>query len=261
MSTDATKSELPPWIGDYFRQAYDSHERLIRVIYVSRRGISGVTALPRLTRAIARVEGRAEDADELKAVEEQAELAKTEVEDDFPVLHSLATGAIWSWLEHLVKGLLVERLVHDRKALQLPAFQRIKVRLSDYVSLNRREQAAYLVELLEQETASPLKRGANRFESLLEPFGLSGSVDEQVTKTLFELQQVRNAIAHQNGRCDRRLKTSCPWLKLKIGEPIKVSGQQLKNYANATAEYALGVLYRIGDGHGVNLRNNLNDDA
>lgn len=260
MSSDATKPKLPPWIGNYFRQAYDSHERLIRVIYVSRRGIASVTALPGLTRALAKVEGRAEDGDELKAVDEQAALAKSEAGDDFPVLHSLAVVAIWSWLEHLVKGLLIEHLAHDRKTLQLPAFQRIKVRLSDYISLSKREQAAYLVELLEQETTSALKRGANRFESLLEPLGLSGPVDEQVAKTLFELQQIRNAIAHQNGRCDRRLKTSCPWLKLKIGEPNRVSSLQLKSYADATAGYALNVLYRIGDDHGVNLRSS-EDDA
>jgi hypothetical protein len=35
--------------------------------------------------------------------------------------------------------------------------------------------------------ASPLKRGVNRFESLLEPFGLADSLPDGCARTLFEL--------------------------------------------------------------------------
>jgi hypothetical protein len=246
--------QVPGWVGEYFRQAYDSHERLLRVISISRRGIGSVTAMPRLTKALAKVQGKEEDPRVAKLIEEDAALAKSEYETDFPVLHSLAVVALWSWLEHLVKGLLVERIVHDRTTLQLPAFQKLKLKLSDYLSLTKREQAAYLVELLEQEASSTLKRGVNRFETLLDPLRLASAVSESTAKSIFELQQVRNAIAHQNGRCDRRLKSNCPWLKLKLGEPIAVSSKQLDSYATAAAEYSLDVLYRIGDHHGVNLR-------
>jgi hypothetical protein len=249
----------PAWIGNYFREAFDAHKRLVGVIHVSRKGIATVTALPTLSRALSKYEGRTEDAQKAKAMEEQAALAKSEVDGDYPALHSFAVVAIWSWLEHLVKGLLVEHLVHDRKTLQFPAFQKIKVRLGDYVSLTKREQASYLVELLERETASSLKSGVNRFESLLDPLNLSGEFDESSSKIIFELQQIRNAIAHQNGRSDRRLKSNCLWLKLRIGEPIAVSSSQLTSYSDVAARYALEIFYRIGDAHGINLRTKSED--
>ena len=258
-ATEAKKKRVPPWVGDYFRQAYDSLERLIQVIHVSRRGIAGIQALPRLTKALAKVEGKEEDPNKAKLVEEDAALAKSEVEKDFPVLHTLAVVALWSWLEHLIKGLLAESLAKTPKHVQAPSFNKLKVKLSDYLPLNKREQAAYLVELLEQETSAALKRGVNRFESLLAPLGLSGEVPDTTAKAIFELQQVRNAIVHQNGRCDRRLRSSCPWLKIKIGAQITVGAEQLDVYSHAVGDYALDVLYRIGDQNGVNLRQDESD--
>lgn len=251
---DNGKSEIPAWIATYYRQAYDSHKQLMRVVQISREGIGALTALPRLSKAVARVSGQEDDADALRNIETNAALAESEVVSDFPVLHSLATVGLWSWLEHLVKGLVIEWLVHDRKALHAPAFQRIKVKVGDFQPLNRREKAAFLLDMLEQDTASGLKRGVNRFESLLEPLGLDGRASETTAKWIFELQQVRNSIAHQNGKCDRRLKASCPWLKLKIGQPLTISKHQLQSYSSATVDYALGILYRIGDRHGVELR-------
>lgn len=120
--------------------------------------------------------------------------------------------------------------------------------------MSKREQAAYLVELLGQETASSLKRGVNRFDVLLDPFGLAGSTKDKAAEHLFELQQIRNAVAHQNGRCDRRLKANCPWLKLKLHSPIRISAQQIGSYFEATGEYTLELLYRIGDQYGADLR-------
>ena len=259
MATRSAKSEtkkkkLPPWVHDYFTRAYDSHERLMRVLSVSKRGIGSARAMPKLRSALANFDGKTEDPKVQKLVTEDAELAKTEIDLDFPVLNSLAAIAIWSWLEHLIKGLLAEQVFHDRKAAKHPAFQKIRVKLSDYASLSKREQSSYLIELIEQDLAAPLKRGATRFESILEPFGLTGAVEPRISKAIFELQQIRNVIAHQNSRCDRRLKDSCPWLKLKIGQEVRVSSKQIASYSEATAEYALNVLYRIGDQNGIELR-------
>jgi len=99
--------------------------------------------------------------------------------------------------------------------LTVPAVQKLKVKLGDYILLSKAEQAHYLVELLEQDLASSLKQGVSRFENLLNPFSLGGPLPDGCAKTLFELQQVRNVVAHRNGIVDRRLKSECPWLKVK----------------------------------------------
>lgn len=253
-TAEAKKRKGLLWLADFYDQAYVSFDRLMRVINVSRRGISSIRALPDLVMAIVNAEGKVEDSVPVKLIEEDAALAKSEIDKDFPVLHSLAVVALWSWLEHLIKGLLAESLARDPKCVQSIPFNKIKVKLSDYLPLSKKEQATYLVELLEQETSASLKHGINRFESLLATIGISGHIPASTAKAIFELQEVRNAIVHQNGRCDRRLRSSCPWLNTKIGKEITISSDQLNVYSNAVADYAVDVLYRIADKHGVNLR-------
>jgi hypothetical protein len=252
--TPQPPNNLPSWIGKYFRESYDALDRLMSVVHLSRRSIAGMRAMPRLKKAIAAVQGKVQDEIEAQRVQKDAELAQSEVENGFPVLHTLAVVALWSWLEHTIKGLLVEHIARNRKALKSSAFSKLKIKLGEYVSLTKREQASYIVELLEQETSSSLKQGINRFEVLLEPLNLTGSTPDNIAKQLYELQQIRNSIVHQNGRCDRKLRASCPWLKAKLGSQITVSATQLELYAAAVSDYVLEVLYRVGDGHGVDLR-------
>lgn len=251
--------DLPHWVNPYFEQAYESQMLLAQVVSVSRRGMAGVVEMPRLSKAVARVSGKERTSEHIAALEEEAALAKSEVEKDFPVLHSLAAIGLWSWLEHLVKGLAVEWLLHNKKSMAEPAFQKLKIKIGEYAVLTRREQAAYLVELLEQDTSASLKQGINRFESILQCIDLSGKVSDRTARSIFELQQIRNVIAHRNGVCDRRLRTSCPWLKYKIGQPIRIGASQLGSYVVATTDYALSILFRVGDRYGVELRSHADD--
>jgi len=252
--TDAQK--LPKWITNHFRESLDSHELLMQITEISSRGIGVLRGMPKIVKVLADVEGNSHHPDSLKKLEraqKEAELAGTEVDRDFPVLHGLAVVGLWSWMEHFVKGFVALWLAHRRDALNVPAVQKLRVKLGEYLQLQKAEQAQFLVELLEQELASPLKRGATRFDSLLQPFGLTFQLPDGCAQTLFELQQVRNAIAHRNGRADRRLRSDCPWLKLKINQPVLVSRVMLRTYATAAAEFLLAFLYRVGEIYSVDL--------
>jgi hypothetical protein len=249
--------KLPEWITNHFKESLNSHETLMQIVHISERGIGVLRGIPKIVKVLADVDGKAGDpssAKHLEQAEKEASLAATEIEKGFPVLHCLAVVALWSWLEHCVKGFLALWLLHRRDAINVAAVQKLRVKLGDYLQLQKAEQAHFLVELLEQDLASPLKRGATRFESLLEPFGLSGALPDGCAQTLFELQQVRNAIAHRNGRADRRLRTQCPWLKLRLNQPVHVSGAMLQGYSNASGEFLLTLLYRVGDRYGTDLR-------
>lgn len=254
---DSSTSKLPEWITTHFKESLDSLETLMQIIHISERGISVLRGMPKVVKILADAEGKADApsaAKRLERAEQEAILAVTEIEKGFPVLHGLAVVALWSWLEHFVKGFVALWLLHRRDALTVPAVQKLRIKLGDYLQLQKAEQAQFLVELLEQDLASSLKRGVNRFESLLEPFGLSANTPGGCARTLFELQQVRNAIAHRNGRADRRLRSECPWLKLKLHQPVQVSHSMLKDYSNASGEFLLALLYRIGDLYDVDLR-------
>lgn len=251
---DIPTAKLPAWIKSHFRQSIDSQELLMQIIEISKRGISVVRGMPELIKALSQddeTKDKATTTERLARAESDAVLASNEVETDFPVLHSLAVVALWSWLEHFVKGFVALWLLHHQEALNAGAVQKLRVRLGDYLQLDRDEQAHFLVELLEQETASPLKRGVMRFDSLLEPFGLTFTLPDGCGKLFFELQQVRNAIAHRNGRADRRLLKECPWLEFKINDPVRVSTAMLGAYSGAAAEFALALFYKVRDIYNV----------
>ena len=223
--------KLPGWITDHFEQSIHSIENLMRIVSISERGIKVLRAMPSVVRAIAKAKDTEDTSDTAKRVEsaeQEAALAQREVDNDFPVLHGFAVVGLWSWLENFVKGFVVLWLVHRKGAYSATVLQRLRVKLGEYLALSKTEQAHYIVELMEQDLASPLKRGVTRFDSLFEPFALVATpLPDSHVKTLFELQQVRNAIAHKNGNADRQLKSMCPWLKAKLNRPVPVSPQDV----------------------------------
>lgn len=256
-TASAQARKLPEWITNHFKESLNSLELLMQITDISARGIGVLRGIPKIVKVLADVEGKLDHPDSVKRLEraqKEAELASAEVEKDFPVLHGFAVVALWSWMEHFVKGFVALWLTHRRDALDVQAVQKLRVRLGEYLQLQKTEQAQFLVELLEQELASPLKRGALRFESLLQPFGLSFQLPDGCGQTLFELQQVRNAIAHRSGRADRRLRSDCPWLKLKINQPVLVNHKTLHTYSEAASKFLLCFLYRVGDIYSVDLR-------
>lgn len=254
---ETSARKLPGWVTDHFKESLNSLELLMQITDISARGISALRGMPKIVKILADVEGNSDHPDSVKKLDraqKEAELASTEVERGFPVLHGFAVVALWSWMEHLVKGFVALWLAGRRDAMDVPAVQKLRVRLSEYLKLQKSEQANFLVELLEQELANSLKRGATRFESLLQPFGLSFQLPDGCGETIFELQQIRNAIAHRNGRADRRLRSECPWLKLKVNQPVLVSHKMLNAYYDAAGKYLLVFLYQVGDVYSVDLR-------
>jgi hypothetical protein len=250
--------KLPDWITDHFEQSLDSIHTLTRIVNVSERGISVLRGMPRVIKAIAKAKDTGDMPDTVKQIEsaeKEAALAQQEVDKGFPVLHGLAVVALWSWLENFVKGFVVLWLIHRKDAYAATALQKLRVKLGEYLQLSKTEQAHYIVELMEQDLASPLKRGVTRFDSLFEPFALVKTpLPDGCTKTLFELQQVRNAIAHKNGNVDHQLKSACPWLKVKLNQTVPVSHKMLDCYAEACIQYLLARLYDVGDRYAMNLR-------
>ena len=89
--------------------------------------------------------------------------------------------------------------------------------------------------------------------SYFKPFGLSGPVDDNVRRDLFELNQIRNAWVHRSGFADRRLVESCPWLNLKVGDAIRIDHKTTERYYNSVMAYALELIVRNGEYFGVDM--------
>jgi hypothetical protein len=148
---------------------------------------------------------------------------------------------------------LLSGLVENEPALLAQApFIHMKVEVGDFVLLDNAGRAEHVVTLLDDRTAGPLRQGINRFEELLKHFNLSGPVSGDMSKTLFELQQVRNLHAHRQGIADVRFSKACPWLNATIGNYHAVTRMAVDGYFRATVEYVLELIYRTNGRYGWN---------
>ncbi|MBI3409737.1 MAG: hypothetical protein HY040_15460 [Planctomycetes bacterium] len=223
---------------------------------MSIRGITMFRAMPQLVAAVAKAEGRSEHdetATELANAERHAAFAEHEANNGFPVLHANTALAVWSHLEAGIRLFLARWLQYEKAPFEIDAIQRLRVKIGEYERLQGEDRYFYIIDRLEQETAAPLRCGTSRFEVLLETFGLSGKLDADVQRDLFELNQVRNCLLHRAGRADRRLVDACPWLALEVGQQFKVTHDVTKQYIASAMHYATELVCRIGEHFGVDM--------
>ncbi|MCC2643350.1 MAG: hypothetical protein K0S45_3763, partial [Nitrospira sp.] len=143
-----SKRKLPEWITCHFRECLDTHQTLMQIIHISERGIGVLRGMPKIVKVLADVEVRSKDPKEaarLEAAEKEALLAQTEITKGFPILHGLAVVALWSWLEHFVKGFLALWLLNRRDALSVTAVRKLRIKLGEYLQVQKAEQGNYLV--------------------------------------------------------------------------------------------------------------------
>jgi len=249
------KPGAPKWATQPFRDFIDQTERLGHLLHLSMSGISMLRGVPKIVQVLAKVEEDfSEEAhDRFENANKVAELAHIELNDGFPLLHAQTAIALWSALEATIRLFLARWLQNYKQAMEVEAIQKLRVRIGEYERLEGEDRFFYILNRLEQELATPLKTGITRFELMLEPFGLSGPVDEDVRRNLFELNQIRNILVHRSGFADRRLVDSCPWLKLKVGDSVKVSHEMTDHYFQSVMNYALELIIRIGEYFGVDM--------
>jgi hypothetical protein len=209
-------------------------------------GIAMLRGRQKAIEALGKVDGPDENYEKnlARAVRER-ELAQTEIDNDFPLLHEQATVALWASLEALIRSFAARWLMNKPGALQCDAVKKLKVRLGDYEALDASERCLWIVDLLDQDAGGALRVGVSRFESLLHPLELHGPVEEDCRKTLFELSQVRNVIVHRRALADKRLIDSCAWLSLKVGDRIRIKHAMWRHYNSAVAEYVLELIQRV----------------
>jgi len=253
---DKKKNGAPSWATAPFEWFLEEAKQLDQLLWLSIRGISVLQAGPKVVDAIAFAKGVKDEPKhkkEKKMAQEIASLARNEVEENFPLLYAHNLVAIWSLLEALIRNFVAEWVDHYPEAISTSAFGKIKVSLRDYHCIPDEEKPLYVVELIERELGAGLRKGIDRFEAMLKPFGFSGGVSKETRKSIFELGQIRNALVHRAGHADRTLVDSCPWLNLKIGEKIKVSMEIYARCFNAAHDYNIQLIARIGEKFGADM--------
>jgi len=249
------KRGAPQWATQPFKDFLEYTDRLLQLLHLSTKGISMVRGVPKAIEALAMVDD--DDGSDvqtrIETAKEEAELAQREVSEGFPLLHAQATIALRSALEATIRLFVARWLQNYGPAMSVEVIQKLRVKLGEYEQLEGEDRFFYILGRLEQELSTPLKNGVTRFEILLEPFGLSGPVNDPVRRDLFELSQVRNVLVHRNGVADRRLVEACPWLGLKAGDTVRIEHKQLRRYFESVYSYVTKLIVRLGEYFGVDM--------
>lgn len=245
---EASSRNTPGWATEAFTQFLDYSEDLNRILHLSTRGISMIRAVPKVVEVLAKVKQDDDPStveERLEKAKEEAELAQREVDTDFPLLHAQAVVSLWGGLESLIRVFLSRWITNEPKALGANQIKKLRMQFGEYESLDREERAYYVIDLLERELQSPLKQGVMRFETILDVFGLSGQIDEDVKKNLFEMYHVRNIIVHRRGLADRKLLNACPWLSLHVGDLVTIDRKCFRRYSNSVVSYIIELIVRV----------------
>jgi hypothetical protein len=257
MATTEELAKLPDWAGPPFRRFLEDQRQVLIFYQLAIEGISiiyyrfqRVEELAEELKKLNKKSGieSAHEPDEIKEHEEmkkRAEYARREAEQGFPVLNEQATVNLWSALETLVKDLVACWIENVPTARQSEAVRKVRIRLADYEAMSAEERSFYLIDELERDLGAPLRQGVNRFEVLLTLFGLSGELEDDLRRELFELSHVRNVIVHRRGIADRKLVDACPWLALKTGDRVTVTSDAHHRYFDAVHEYGTVLVNRV----------------
>lgn len=168
---------------------------------------------------------------------EAAGVANAEKDGDFPQLHGFGAVWIWTGLEDAINTLLELYVRHQPHALESPKLKDLKVDLVEYLRLSEGERAEFIVGQLQNKVGSSMKEGLGIFESVLDMLGIKCEVDKPTRNTLYELHKVRNCVVHRKGIADRRLVTDCPFLNLRVGDPVRTTSDRFEEYFTAADRY------------------------
>lgn len=216
------------------------------LIALTRKELYPLTHVPNWLETAVKIDSSIIDQHELRLnqARETANLAKSEIANDFPLLRSHSIMGIWGALEATIEDLAIAWMEQNPSILDGSKIAKIRIPLVEFQRLDQQERLRFLVTELQRELGVELKSGATKFESLLGALGLGGPVDERVRNILFETQNLRNVFAHRGGIADRRFVANCPHLKYSVGDAVRINGDYFQKIMSGLLMYGVTILYR-----------------
>jgi hypothetical protein len=244
-------------IYEVIGRAIDAHVELNMFVEICLSGLDAATAATveiELHRRVASTLKRPDPFPNVNEFNRHLERAKKietfaerEKERGYPYLFGLAAIRLWSLLTASVDDLAVFMLEHPAYTPKCGEIIELEGPLLQFANANSREQAEILAELLKDRQRARLRSGISRLETVLDPFDLTGSVPENVRRTIFELSNVRNVLIHMNGIVDPRFREACPWIEWPEGHEVRLIGDHLRAYGLAASWYFLELHRRVHD--------------
>lgn len=240
-------------LGKSLEDLLNDIKNLHDIIDIAHRGISVTQAMPQITKVLMKVEGENESNKiAVENAERIAQVAKVEIDNGFPFLFSQGTLMLYSYLEGAIKR-FITTYFKNNSINDIKEFNSVKISLGDFLNLDENEKYEYIFQQYEKSVAIGIQYGVTRFETLLFPIGFGGPVDEETSKSIFELSQLRNNILHRGAIADRFLIKNCPWLNYKLGDRVNVNKDSYNKYFKAISSYLVLIAIRLGEKRGKDM--------
>lgn len=220
--------------------------QVANLLNLTERGIRHVIRYPDVIAALEmdNESDETESKPQLEDAKKMAELGRSEIVNDFPLLRSHALIGLWGALEAMIEDLAITWIQYNPSLLDEPKIAKIKVPLAEYRKMDEQDQLSFLVSELQRDLGSDLKGGVNKFESLLNVIGIGGPVDKRVRDVIFEAQNLRNVLAHRAGIADRKFIMRCPHFNYSAGDRVKISKELLDHVMAGFLTYSFIVFNR-----------------
>ena len=178
------------------------------------------------------------------AVKTNAEIARRELDAEFPLLHAQSLVGLWGAFECLVEDVFTSRLAQDPTLVSAEPFAKIKLPASILLMRDGFDVHQVILSEFSRNVGFDLSQGATRFERLLIPVGLGGEVPDELRDMIFEAQQIRHVWAHRAGIADAKFVERCPGLGTSVGARIDLGNAEFSRYMAALQAYGLIILNR-----------------
>lgn len=246
------------WKGKPFHAFLAYSEEADRLRHLTIQGIESLSHQGRLAAAVARVEAfdsgneswSEQDDAHVQKARAIAEMAKEELEGEFPLVNAHTLVGLWGAFEALLDDLVVSWFVNEPDRFMHERIRRMKVPVELLVSDNE-DRARFIVLEYLRSIGGDLKVGIGRSESLLELIDLAGPVDGDLRRSLLEAHQVRNLYAHRGGIVDQRFAEKCPWIGAVVGLRFRINNSMFDRYKRSLEDYVLLVINRMRIQEGI----------
>lgn len=126
---------------------------------------------------------------------------------------------------------------------------KVRISIRTFVLLSEDQRLDLIAEELLHELQRGSGRGIGRLTAVMEFLGYVVPLDPEWTRSMFELQVLRNLIAHKWGNVDRRFASEMPALSSFVGQSVDVSPTALDIYCRALVGYLGAVAKRASLDH------------
>jgi hypothetical protein len=230
------------WLSTHFKETANESKRLFHLVLLTTNGISVLVTLPRFGELIKLRAVSEQDHDLANSLMDHggiSDLAQLEISEGYPITYSQYVVDIWGLLEASVRNLASKWLEQKPEIMQTEAIKKLKIQLGEYEQCAGSARYQYIVKTLERDQSSSLKKGAERFESILSAVGLGGSIPKKLRDALFEMSQLRNCIVHNARKADDQLISQCPWLNLQKDQRISLKFEEIDKFRRTFLDYTI----------------------